>query len=159
MICRQGPGPRCCTVIGCQHRRLRSCKTIRHQCQEPRCCTTNRRQVGRPTVVRRPSPIVGRLEACYGDRAGAFFAPAVEAIASAIAKEAAAAAKEAEDHVEPPMAPKGFKLKSCFFRSLMPYPRSFKSSPERDHRHRFSWGVRFCSLPSLSCLRLNQLKI
>ena len=35
--------------------------------------------------------------------------------------------------------------------------RSFERSPERDHGHHFSWGVRFCSLPSFSCRHLNQI--
>jgi hypothetical protein len=35
--------------------------------------------------------------------------------------------------------------------------RSFERSPERDHGHRFSWGVRFCSHPSLSSRHLNQV--
>jgi len=56
-----------------------------------------------------------------------------EVIASAIAE---AAAKEAEDHVKAAKRPKW--LKSCFFRCLIPHPRSFKSSPGRNHGHHFS---------------------
>ena len=49
-------------------------------------------------------------------------------------------AKEAEDKVKPP---KGL----CGLRCWMQFPRSVEWSPERDHGHRFSWGVCFCSLP------------
>ena len=53
-------------------------------------------------------------------------------------------AKEAADKAKPQ---KGL----CGLRCLMRFhPRAFKSSPERDHGHRFSWDVSFCSLLSLS---------
>ena len=49
-------------------------------------------------------------------------------------------------------SPKGFCGLRCFKLPFNFHPRSFinKSSPERDHGHRFSWGVSFYPLSSLS---------
>jgi hypothetical protein len=58
--------------------------------------------------------------------------------------DAEAEAKEAADKVKPP---KGLCGLRCWMRS---YPRSFKSSPERDHGHRFSWDVSFSPTPPAS---------